>query len=247
MKSGVVKKLSEIASFKSGGTPSKSNPHFWGGTYPWVSAKDMKSRIITDSLDHLTSSGFAKAKIAPKNSLLLLVRGMTLYKDVPICLAGKDIAFNQDIKALIVSDELSPEYLQYYLISKKEALLRLVDSAGHGTGRMDTKSLASFSVFIPPFTEQKAITNFLAIWDSAIEKTERLIAAKKRLYSSLLQTLINQRCDEWKHLQFNKIFDTVTEKGKSDSVLLSVTQDCGVIPRSMLKGRVMSPEGSTDL
>ncbi len=31
--------LGELVSISSGGTPSKSDASFWGGTVPWVSAK----------------------------------------------------------------------------------------------------------------------------------------------------------------------------------------------------------------
>src|SRR5206468_8055805 len=43
--------LCEVATFSNGGTPSKSNPQFWNGNTPWVSPKDMKSLIITDTED----------------------------------------------------------------------------------------------------------------------------------------------------------------------------------------------------
>lgn len=29
--------LGEVATFKSGGTPSKAKHAYWGGEYPWVS------------------------------------------------------------------------------------------------------------------------------------------------------------------------------------------------------------------
>jgi len=58
--------------------------------------------------------------------------------------------------------------------------------------------------------------------------------------------LISSRCEDWEHLQTKKIFKTVSEKRNDHEELLSVTQDRGVIPRTMLNGRVMSPEGSTD-
>ena len=147
MTGNVVKlPLGELAKFKSGGTPRKSREEYWCGDFPWVSAKDLKSPIIIDSINHLTSTGFAAANIAPADSLLILVRGMTLHKDVPVCLAGRDVAFNQDIKALIVTEEISPKYLLYFLHSKKNRLLDLVDSAGHGTGRLNTDSLKAFPI-----------------------------------------------------------------------------------------------------
>jgi len=57
--------------------------------------------------------------------------------------------------------------------------------------------------------------------------------------------VITQQCDKWQHIKPKKLFDTITEKNFPDEELLSVTQDHGVIPRSMLEGRVMSPDGTT--
>lgn len=182
--------LKDVVTFLSGGTPSKSRADFWGGEFPWVSAKDLKSPVITNSVDRLSATGFATANVAPQNSVLILVRGMTLFKDVPVCLAGCDVAFNQDIKALIVEDTIVPKYLLYYLASQKKKLLDLVDTAGHGTGRLDTDSLKAFSVLLPPLPEQTAIANLLSTWDEAIEKAERLIAAKEKQYAGLSMRLL---------------------------------------------------------
>ncbi len=98
----------------------------------------------------------------------------------------------------------------------------------------------------PPSPEQTAIADLLSTWDAAIEKTERLIAAKERRLISLIQVLIGNRTANWPCLQAQQIFTTSSEKRNGDEELLSVTQDRGVIPRSMLEGRVMSPESGTE-
>lgn len=90
-----TKSLDELVSFISGGTPRKSNSQYWGGEFPWVTAKDLKKPVLFDSQDRLTKEGAATAKVTGKNSLLILVRGMTLFKDVPVCLVGREMAFNQ--------------------------------------------------------------------------------------------------------------------------------------------------------
>ena len=110
---------------------------------------------------------------------------------------------------------------------------------------INTSQLKAFPVLLPPFPEQKAIADLLSTWDEAIEKTERLIRAKEVSLKGQIQKLISQRCDSWPHIKPKKIFDTITEKNFPDEELLSVTQDRGVIPRSMLEGRVMSPDGTT--
>lgn len=59
-----------------GGTPSKSHPEYFEGSIPWVSPKDMKSNIITDSIDHITEEAVknSSAKIVPKDAVLMVIR-----------------------------------------------------------------------------------------------------------------------------------------------------------------------------
>ncbi len=62
--------LGDLAEFKSGGTPSKQNAGYWGGGFPWVSAKDLKTHYITKAELGLTASGELQANIAPIESIL---------------------------------------------------------------------------------------------------------------------------------------------------------------------------------
>lgn len=110
---------------------------------------------------------------------------------------------------------------------------------------LSVNNIKKISVPLPPLPEQKAIADILSTWDEAIEKTEKLIKEKEKRFKGLVQNLITNNCTNWNHLKPEKIFNSVTEKNFPDEELLSVTQDRGVIPRSMLEGRVMSPDGTT--
>ena len=189
--------LGKVTLFSSGGTPSKRNPDFWGGLVPWVSAKDLKKPIIDTSIDTLTERGKEFAKITSKGSILILVRGMTLFKDVPIALAGRELAFNQDIKALKISEDIIPEYLLYYLIHHKSSLMRLVNTAGHGTGRLDTDALKEFPIRIPSLSHQENLASIFKLWDTAIEKTEALIYTKGQQFEWLLNSLMCIPATDW--------------------------------------------------
>ena len=242
-KNTIILPLAQLAKFKSGGTPSKSNKDYWGGDLPWISAKDLKSPEVADSIDHLSPKGFAAAKIAPAGSLLILVRGMTLHKDVPVCMAGRDVAFNQDIKALIVSETISPKYLLYFLHARKNRLLELVDSAGHGTGRLNTESLKTFPVLVPPIPEQTAIADLLSTWDEAIEKAERLIQAKERRFQYLVRTLINDPHHPRCHIRDFTSECTIRNRRTQCERVLSVTNTNGfVLPEEQFNRRVASSD-----
>src|SRR5690606_4148461 len=130
--------LGNVTDFLSGGTPSKSRADYWSGSIPWVSAKDMKQFRLHDTEDHVTELGASNGtRLAPAGSVLLLVRGMTLLNDLPICVVTKPMTFNQDVKALRPSANVIAEFLPYLLLGNKDRLLSKVDLAGHGTGRLN--------------------------------------------------------------------------------------------------------------
>jgi type I restriction enzyme S subunit len=51
---------------------------------------------------------------------------------------------------------------------------------------------------------------------------------------------------EWKKLGAGEVFKSITKKGFADEELLSATQDKGMIPRTMLEGRVTMPTTGTE-
>ena len=72
-----------------------------------------------------------------------------------------------------------------------------------------------------------------------------LIELKEKHFDTIVQRLINRNCGNWEHKKVREIFKSYTSKNHPNEELLSVTQDKGVIPRSQLEGRVMSPDGTT--
>jgi len=141
-------------------------------------------------------------------------------------------------------DLLDPYFAGYCFNSgsiRREMIRR---SQGVVRANIGQKDLNKVPILIPSKPEQKKIASSLALWDTAIEKTEALVAAKEKQFEWLAHTIIREECPHWKHYLAKELFDSVSSKGHPDEELLSVTQDRGVIPRTMLKGRVMSPAGS---
>jgi type I restriction enzyme, S subunit len=168
-------RLGSLTEFLSGGTPSKDRQDYWGGSIPWVSAKDMKRFRLDDTEDHLTESGISNgSRLVPAGTVFLLARGMTLLNDIPICVANRPMSFNQDVKALRPNQQIHQEFLPYLLVGNKERLLSLVDLAGHGTGRLNSDELRALDVLLPPLAEQRAIGRILSALDDKIELNRRM-------------------------------------------------------------------------
>lgn len=107
------------------------------------------------------------------------------------------------------------------------------------------------ALLLPAVTEQKRIVDVLAAWDTAIQKTEQLIAAKERHLAATSHLLLTSRkrlnsfSGRWGFRRADEIFANTSRKGHINEPLLSVTQERGVIPRDMLDGRVTMPSGET--
>ncbi len=72
-------------------------------------------------------------------------------------------------------------------------------------------NLEKFRVVLPTIAEQQKIAKILSTWDIAIEKQERLIAAKETFKRGLMQVLLMNRKrfegfnGEWEHIELGKL------------------------------------------
>ncbi len=166
--------LGEVTDWASGGTPSKANPRFWDGDIPWISASSMKSAFAADSSLHITEEGLADgSRLADRDSVLILVRGSELHKRIPVCLALRPVAFNQDVKALQAHSGMLPQYLFHWLRANEPLLLSKVEHTGIGAGKLDTDVLKSLRISLPPLSEQRAIAGIIGALDDKIELNRR--------------------------------------------------------------------------
>ena len=185
--------LGEVTTWLSGGTPSKAMPSYWGGDIPWVSPKDMKQFRTGDAQDRITGSGvLAGSRTVPADSVLIVVRGMILAHTFPVCLTTREVAFNQDVKAVLAGEGVDGTYLAHWFVGRSERLLGLVTEATHGTKRIDLRDLQSFQLQLPPLPEQRRIAEILDTLDEAIRKTEQVIAKLQQMKQGLLHDLLTR-------------------------------------------------------
>lgn len=111
----------EIADVISGGTPSTSDPsNFTKDGIPWLTPADLsnyKSTYIERGARDISEKGLktSSARILPKGSVLFTSRAPIGY----CVIAGNEISTNQGFKSFILSGDISPEFVRYYLLSAK--------------------------------------------------------------------------------------------------------------------------------
>ncbi len=175
------RKVSEIGNWHSGGTPSRANAAYWGGTVPWISPKDMKLTELDSAAETLTAEGVeAGSKLMPKDTIMIVVRGMILAHTFPVARTLVPAAFNQDMKALVVSEEYRPKYIQYWFEYAAPRYLRLVSESSHGTKRLESDKLFSLAVPKIDLDEQDAfITEVDSVRAAASKAKSRCAEAMK--------------------------------------------------------------------
>ncbi len=69
-------------------------------------------------------------------------------------------------------------------------------NSGGAQPSLNRNFIYPIEIEIPPYSEQKSIAQLLDTWDQAVEKTERLIKARKKRFSWLGQALVNNQKDK---------------------------------------------------
>lgn len=169
-----IRPLGKCVKFLSGGTPSKAKVEFWEGDIPWVSSGEMSETHITDTALHITAEAAqAGSRIVPSNTVLAVVRGMSLAKEFRVSITQKEMAFNQDLKAFTCVPDVNSVFLFYALQAQKEYIRDLATEASHGTKKLDTDVLENVAIAVPSLAIQKRVISVLTAYDDLIENNRR--------------------------------------------------------------------------
>jgi type I restriction enzyme, S subunit len=186
-----LRPLGSCAKFLSGGTPSKGRTEFWEGDIPWVSSGEMTEARIYDTPLHISEEGAKEgSRIVPENTVLAVVRGMSLAKEFRVSLTKREMAFNQDLKGFECADDVDSEFLFYSLFARRTHIRGLATEASHGTKRLETDVLSSFEIPVPKNKDvQKRIVALISRYDDLIENNQRRM--------KLMEEALRQLYREW--------------------------------------------------
>lgn len=183
-------RLGDIVKFSSGGTPSKTNQEYWGGNIPWISASSMEGYKYSDSKLKITKLGLENgSRLAPKNSILLLVRGSILHQKIQVGILEKDVSFNQDVKCLQPIEKfIDPWFLLFWFKSEEKNLLNIVESTGIGAGKLDTQVLQNLIVRVPPKIERERLNNIFKSIQEKIELNQQMNQTLEAMAQALFKS-----------------------------------------------------------
>ncbi|MEI4966275.1 restriction endonuclease subunit S [Aeromonas caviae] len=254
--------LGEIAEFKNGLNFTKSDK---GEAIKIVGVGDFKDFAelrSTDLLETIYVNNRVRDEELLEDGDLLFVRSNGNKDLIGRCLFFPAVATRLSysgftIRGRVNKDFALPEYIS--LVARSSLMKQQISRNGGGTNisNLSQQILSDVVFLLPPLHEQKKIAKILSTWDKAITTTEQLLANSQQQKKALMQQLLTGKkrlldsngvrfSGEWNWLKACELFKTISRKNNSETEeLLAVTQDQGVLPRSMLERRVVMPDGST--
>lgn len=162
---------------------------FWtNGDIPWISSKDMKSPILQDTEDHITQAAISRSglKLLPPNTVVLVARSGILKHTLPVSFVPFSTTINQDVKALIVSENVLPKYAYHVLSAYAPRIRQIAKKQGGTVDSLEWAAVLGFTVPVPSIDEQKRIIrdldHFDALTNDLISGLPAEIIARRKQY-----------------------------------------------------------------
>ncbi len=170
-----------------GGTPSKNHPEYFMGTVPWVSPKDMKQAIISDSIDHITEEAIANSttNLVPVNSVLMVIRSGILKHTLPVAINSVPVTINQDMKAFVPDNDILTEFLMHYFKAIESDVLSGV--RGVTADNIDFKAFQKRMIIVPPFEIQQEFSAFIQRSEKSKSTIQQSLNKLETLKKALMQ------------------------------------------------------------
>jgi type I restriction enzyme S subunit len=125
----------------------------------------MKASLLLDASDHITDDAITKSatSLVPTGTILVVARSGILAHSLPVAQAGRPLAFNQDIKALLPDPKkVDPDYLYWFVRSREPVVLAQGVKKGATVHSLVSSFLERLEVPLPPRSEQRRIVDLLS-------------------------------------------------------------------------------------
>ena len=181
-----VKELGDICKTSSGGTPSKAHTEYYNGEIMWLRSGEVSQGDIYSTEQTITLLGLenSSAKIFPVNTVVIAMYGATVGQ---VGILRKEMSTNQAICGIFPNGDLTPEYLYYFLISKKAEFLK--SAIGGAQANISQQIIRKTLIPLPPLSLQSSFTckiRQIKLQKAAVQSTitdlETLLAARMQYW-----------------------------------------------------------------
>jgi len=162
------KSLEELATIKSGGTPSRAKLEYWDNdSIAWYSSGELNDLYTTEPKRYITNIGLenSNAKLFPKGSLLI---GMYDTAALKMSIIDRHATFNQAICGLEPNGKINLIFILHAINAIKPEILKL--RRGVRQKNLNQKKIKEINISIPNLDAQNDIVKKLELFNNKIEE-----------------------------------------------------------------------------
>jgi type I restriction enzyme S subunit len=241
-----TKKIGELFDVQLGKMLNEKAKH--GNLFPYLANFNVRWGAFDFSrLNEMAFSEKEQQKFSLHPGDMLMCEGGEIGRCAIWVGADRPIFYQKALHRLRpLSEHIKAEFIYYYMqyIASKGELPKLVGETS--IAHLTREKLLCLRVPTPHLSEQIAITDLLSTWDAAIEKTERLIAAKGLQLEGLVSQLIvtpSRVNGNWKNLRIRDIAVRVQRKTNGGEYpILTISSASGFVLQKEKYSRYMAGE-----
>lgn len=175
--------LGLVAQVMTGNSPSRQDPKNFGDDIEWIKSGNLGGRIATRAEEGLSKVGRQKARIAPRGSVLVTCIAGSPTSIGKASIVDRDVAFNQQINAVLPSAQLRPEFLLVQFRVAPDLVRR--KSTGGMKGLVSKSAFETIEVLVPSIDAQEAFVSRTSVVDAQRAAVQRALATDDELFASL--------------------------------------------------------------
>ena len=167
------KRIEELTSVVTGGTPSTSKAEYWDeGDIPWLQSGCCQNCDVYEAEKYITQIGYdnSSTRMMPVDTVMIALTGATAGK---IGYLNFEACGNQSITGILPCDELNQRYLYFYLISQRNKIL--ADCIGGAQPHISQGYVKNMRVPVPTKEEQQSIVEKLKGLSAIISQRQKEI------------------------------------------------------------------------
>ena len=164
--------IGDVSTVVTGNSPSRADATNFGSEIEWIKSDNLGRWTAATAEEGLSAKGREKARIAPAGSVLVTCIAGSPKSIGKASIVDREVAFNQQINAVLPSPELEPTFLLAQL--KTAPGLVRGKSTGGMKGLVSKSAFESIEILVPPVERQRQF----------VERNGRVMRQEARLESA---------------------------------------------------------------
>ncbi|WP_158618880.1 restriction endonuclease subunit S [Legionella qingyii] len=179
--------ISDIGKIITGNTPSRKKEQYYGSEIEWIKSDNINTpfHYLTKAEEYLSKEGKLVGRCAPKNSILITCIAGSKNCIGNIAMTDREVAFNQQINAIIPNEKILLYFLYAQLLFNKGIIQNA--STNSMKGMVSKSKLSNIKILLPPIVEQKKYTQFFSKAVKKLQKDNLAYNELDKLFNALTQ------------------------------------------------------------